>query len=69
MRNDNAPSTLDSAGNEEASELPLSPGKHFVYFVRVSTEKTGRVQIRLVARIPKDGRGAPGLGGNAHAAN
>ena len=69
MRNDDAPFTFDSAGNEEAAELPLSAGKHFVYFVRVATEKTGKVQIRLVARIPKDGRGAPGLGGDAHAAN
>ena len=44
MRNDDAPFTFDSAGNEEAAELPLSPGKHFVYFVQVSTEKTGKVQ-------------------------
>ena len=69
MRNDNAPFKFDSVGNEEAAELPLSAGKHFVYFVRVSTEKTGKVRIRLVARIPRDGRGAPGLGGDAHAAN
>jgi hypothetical protein len=73
MRNDDAPFTFDSAGNEKAAELPLSPGKHFVYFVKVSTEHLGHAvkvqRISVVARIPRDGRGAPGLGGNAHAAN
>ncbi len=65
VRNDDAPVTFDSVGNEKASGLPLSPGKHFVYFVTVSTEKLGntfRVQrIHIVARIPRDGHGAPGL--------
>jgi hypothetical protein len=65
MRNDDSPFKFDSAGNEKASELPLSPGKHFVYFVKVSTERNGNAlkvqRIKIVARIPRDGRGAPGL--------
>jgi hypothetical protein len=65
MRNDDMPFKFDSAGNEKASALPLSLGKHFVYFVKVSTEKVGNAlkveRIAIVARIPRDGRGAPGL--------
>jgi hypothetical protein len=65
MRNDNAPFKFDSAGNEKAAELPLSLGKHFVYFVKVSTETVGNAvkvrRISIVARIPRDGPGAPGL--------
>jgi hypothetical protein len=65
MRNDDAPFKFDSAGNEKAGALPLSLGKHFVYFVKVSTEKVGKVlkveRIRIVAQIPRNGPGAPGL--------
>jgi hypothetical protein len=73
MRNDGAPYKFDSDGNEEAAELPLSAGKHFVYFVKVSTQQTGNARkvqrIRIVARIPREGRGAPGLGGDARGSN
>jgi hypothetical protein len=65
MRNDDVPFKFDSAGNEKAGALPLSLGKHFVYFVKVSTEKVGKVlkveRIRIVAQIPRNGPGAPGL--------
>lgn len=65
VRNEDSPLKFDSAGNEKAAELPLSLGKHFVYFVKVSTEKIGNAlkvqRIRIVARIPRDGPGAPGL--------
>ncbi len=65
MRNDDAPFKFDSAGNEKAGALPLSLGKHFVYFVKVSTEKVGNAlkveRIRIVAQIPRNGPGAPGL--------
>jgi len=65
VREDGSPFTFDSAGNEKAAQLPLSPGKHFVYFVRVASEKlrnTIKVQrLSLVARIPRNGTGAPGL--------
>jgi hypothetical protein len=65
VRNGDSPFKFDSAGNEEAAELPLSAGKHFVYFVKVSTEKVGNAfkvqRIQIVARIPRDGHGAPGL--------
>ena len=62
---DGSPVNFDSAGNEKAAELPLSLGKHFVYFVKVASEKVGKTvkvqRISIVARIPRDGRGAPGL--------
>jgi hypothetical protein len=65
VRNDDSPFTFDSAGNEKAAGLPLSLGKHFVYFVRVSTERLGNAlkveRITIVARVPRDGPGAPGL--------
>ena len=65
VRNDDSPFKFDSAGNEKAAALPLSLGKHFVYFVKVSTEKVGNAfkvqRIAIVARIPRDGPGAPGL--------
>lgn len=65
VRNDDAPFYFDSAGNEQSAALPLSLGKHFVYFVKVWTENLGnahRVQrVSIVARIPRDGPGAPGL--------
>ena len=65
MRQDDSPIAFDSAGNEKAAELPLSLGKHFVYFVKVSTEQLRNAikikRITIVARIPRDGPGAPGL--------
>jgi hypothetical protein len=65
VRNGDLPFKFDSAGNEKAAGLPLSLGKHFVYFVKVSTEQLGNAlkvqRITIVARIPRDGPGAPGL--------
>lgn len=65
VRQNDSPLKLDSAGNEKAAELPLSLGKHFVYFVKVSTETVGHAlkvqRIRIVAQIPRKGPGAPGL--------
>lgn len=65
VRQDGLPFDFDSAGNEKAAELPLSLGKHFVYFVKVATEKLGNTikvqRISIVATIPRDGPGAPGL--------
>jgi hypothetical protein len=65
VRQDGSPFNFDSAGNEKAATLPLSLGKHFVYFVKVATEKVGNAfkvqRISIVATIPRDGRGAPGL--------
>jgi len=65
VREDGSPFNFDSAGNEKAAELPLSLGKHFVYFVKVATEKLGNAvkvqRISIVARVPRDGHGAPGL--------
>ncbi len=65
MRQDDSPIAFDSAGNEKAAELPLSPGKHFVHFVKVSTEQLRNAikvkRITIVARIPRDGPGTPGL--------
>jgi len=65
VREDGSPFTFDSAGNEKAAQLPLSLGKHFVYFVRVASERlrnTVKVQrIAIVARVPRNGPGAPGL--------
>jgi len=65
VREDGSPFTFDSAGNEKAAQLPLSLGKHFVYFVKVASEKlrnTVKVRrISIVARVPRDGPGAPGL--------
>jgi hypothetical protein len=65
VQQDGSPFHLDSAGNEKAAGLPLSLGKHFVYFVRVATERVGNAvkvqRISIVATIPRDGPGAPGL--------
>jgi hypothetical protein len=65
VREDGLPFTFDSAGNEKAAQLPLSLGKHFVYFVKVASERlrnTVKVQrISIVARVPRNGPGAPGL--------
>ena len=65
VREDGSPFHFDSAGNEKAAGLPLSPGKHFVYFVKVTTEKIGNAvkvqRISIVATIPREGPGAPGL--------
>jgi len=65
VREDGLPFTFDSAGNEKAAQLPLSLGKHFVYFVKVASERlrnTVKVQrISIVARAPRNGPGAPGL--------
>lgn len=65
VRNDGEHFAFDSAGNEKAAQLPLSLGKHFVYFVKVASERlknTMRVQrIAIVTRVPRNGPGAPGL--------
>jgi hypothetical protein len=65
VRNDGSPFKFDSAGNQKAAELPLSLGKHFVYFVRVASEKVGNTdkvqRISIVARARRNGPGAPGL--------
>ena len=66
VREDGTPFRFDSAGNEKAAQLPLSLGKHFVYFVKVASERlrnTVKVQrISIVAQVPRNGPGAPGLG-------
>ena len=65
VRGDGSLFRFDSAGNQKAAELPLSLGKHFVYFVRVASEKVGNTdtvkRISLVARARRKGPGAPGL--------
>jgi hypothetical protein len=65
VREDGTPFRFDSSGNEKAAGLPLSPGRHFVYFVLVSTERVANtVKVRhmsIVERVPRDGPGAPGL--------
>jgi|SRR5271166_3297850 len=65
VREDGTPFRFDSSGNEKAAGLPLSLGKHFVYFVKVSTERIANTvkvhHMSIVARVPRDGPGAPGL--------
>jgi hypothetical protein len=54
---------LDPAGDEKASELPLSPRKQFVYLVAGETTRGKTVAISLAAQFKRDGPGAPGVGG------
>jgi hypothetical protein len=65
VREDGSAFNFDSAANEKAAALPLSLGKHFVYFVKVAIGKVGHAvivqRISLVARVPSNGHGAPGL--------
>jgi hypothetical protein len=65
VREDGSAFNFDSAANEKAAALPLSLGKHFVYFVKVASGKVGNAfkvqRISLVARVPRNGPGAPGL--------
>ena len=57
---------FNPAGNEKASELPLSADKKFVYRVNVTGEtrrNTVEVDaISIAAKINRDGPGSPGLG-------
>jgi hypothetical protein len=65
VREDGSAFNFDSAANEKAAALPLSLGKHFVYFVKVASGKVGNAvkvqRISLVARVPRNGPSAPGL--------
>lgn len=65
VREDGSAFHFDSVANEKAAALPLSLGKHFVYFVRVESGRVGNAfkvqRISLVARVPRTAHGAPGL--------